>query len=221
MVLSYSISIIGNRGVFNQLYILGGVIMIKKWVITGAMAFGLLVSAPVSGFAAMGDHTLRPGTWDNDVYELQGKLKAMGYFDFAVTTGYYGPVTKDAVIKYQKAKGLLVDGIAGQQTFNSIQNNIQRKGMTVAATAYTANCEGCSGTTSSGTNLKEIPYAKVVAVDPDVIPMGSVVYVPGYGYAVAADTGGGINGNEIDVYMQNYSDAINWGRKNVNITIIN
>ena len=97
--------------------------MIKKWVITGAMAFGLLVSAPVSGFAAMGDHTLRPGTWDNDVYELQGKLKAMGYFDFAVTTGYYGPVTKDAVIKYQKAKGLLVDGIAGQQTFNSIQNN--------------------------------------------------------------------------------------------------
>jgi 3D (Asp-Asp-Asp) domain-containing protein len=219
--LSYSISIIGNRGVFNQLYILGGVIMIKKWVITGAMAFGLLVSAPVSGFAAMGDHTLRPGVWDNDVYELQGKLKAMGYFDFAVTTGYYGPVTKDAVIKYQKAKGLSVDGIAGQQTFNSIQNNIQRKGMTVAATAYTANCDGCSGITSSGTNLKEIPYAKVIAVDPDVIPMGSVVYVPGYGYAVAADTGGGINGNEIDVYMKNYSDAVNWGRKNVNITIIN
>jgi 3D (Asp-Asp-Asp) domain-containing protein len=195
--------------------------MIKKWVITGAMAFGLLVSAPVSGFAAMGDHTLRPGVWDNDVYELQGKLKAMGYFDFAVTTGYYGPVTKDAVIKYQKAKGLSVDGIAGQQTFNSIQNNIQRKGMTVAATAYTANCDGCSGITSSGTSLKEIPYAKVIAVDPDVIPMGSVVYVPGYGYAVAADTGGGINGNEIDVYMKNYSDAVNWGRKNVNITIIN
>lgn len=195
--------------------------MIKKWVITGAMAFGLLVSAPVSGFAAMGDHTLRPGTWDSDVYELQGKLKAMGYFDFAVTTGYYGPVTKDAVIKYQRAKGLSVDGIAGPQTFNSIQNNIQRKGMNVEATAYTANCEGCSGTTSNGTNLKEIPYAKVIAVDPEVIPMGSVVYVPGYGYAVAADTGGGINGNEIDVYMQNYSDAINWGRKNVNITIIN
>ncbi|WP_425311009.1 3D domain-containing protein [Fictibacillus nanhaiensis] len=195
--------------------------MIKKWVITGAMAFGLLVSAPVSGIAAMGDHTLRPGVWDNDVYELQGKLKAMGYFDFAVTTGYYGPVTKDAVIKYQKAKGLSVDGIAGPQTFNSIQNNIQRKGMTVAATAYTANCDGCSGITSSGTNLKEIPYAKVIAVDPDVIPMGSVVYVPGYGYAVAADTGGGINGNEIDVYMKNYSDAVNWGRKNVNITIIN
>ncbi|WP_425590702.1 3D domain-containing protein [Fictibacillus phosphorivorans] len=195
--------------------------MIKKWVITGAMAFGLLLSAPVSGFAAMGDHTLRPGTWDNDVYELQGKLKAMGYFDFAVTTGYYGPVTKEAVIKYQKAKGLKVDGIAGQQTFNSIQNNIQRKGMTVAATAYTVNCEGCSGVTANGTNLKEIPYAKVIAVDPDVIPMGSVVFVPGYGYAVAADTGGGINGKEIDVFMKNYSDAVNWGRKNVNITIIN
>lgn len=195
--------------------------MIKKWVITGALAFGLLVSAPVSGFAAMGDHTLRPGVWDNDVYELQGKLKAMGYFDFAVTTGYYGPVTKQAVTNFQRAKGLSVDGIAGPQTFNSIQSSIQKKVMTVSSTAYTANCEGCSGTTANGTNLKEIPYAKVVAVDPDVIPMGSVVYVPGYGYAVAADTGGGIQGNEIDVYMKNYSDAVNWGRKNVNITIIN
>ena len=195
--------------------------MIKKWVITGALAFGLLVSAPVSGFAAMGDHTLRPGVWDNDVYELQGKLKAMGYFDFAVTTGYYGPVTKQAVTNYQRAKGLSVDGIAGPQTFNSIQSSVQKKVMTVTSTAYTANCEGCIGITANGTNLKEIPYAKVVAVDPNVIPMGSVVYVPGYGYAVAADTGGGIQGNEIDVYMKNYSDAVNWGRKNVNITIIN
>jgi 3D (Asp-Asp-Asp) domain-containing protein len=195
--------------------------MIKKWVITGALAFGLLVSAPVSGFAAMGDHTLRPGVWDNDVYELQGKLKAMGYFDFGVTTGYYGSVTKQAVINYQRAKGLLVDGIAGPQTFNSIQSNIQRKGMTVESTAYTASCEGCSGVTANGTNLKEIPYAKVIAVDPNVIPMGSVVYVPGYGYAVAADTGGAIKGNKIDIFMKNYSDAVNWGRKNVNITIIN
>jgi 3D (Asp-Asp-Asp) domain-containing protein len=195
--------------------------MIKKWMITGALAFGLLVSAPVSGFAAMGDHTLRPGVWDNDVYELQGKLKALGYYDFSVTTGYYGPVTKQAVTNYQKAKGLLVDGIAGQQTFNSIQGNIQRKGMKVVATAYTASCEGCSGTTANGTNLKEIPYAKVVAVDPNVIPMGSVVHVPGYGYAVAADKGGGIDGNEIDVFMKNNSDAVNWGRKTVNITIIN
>lgn len=93
--------------------------------------------------------------------------------------------------------------------------------MTVASTAYTASCDGCSGTTYGGTNLKEIPYAKVVAVDPNVIPIGSVVYVPGYGYAVADDIGGGIKGNEIDVFMKNYSDAVNWGRKNVNITIIN
>lgn len=221
MSLLHLISIIGNRGVFNQLYILGGVIMIKKWVITGALAFGLLVSAPVSGFAAMGDHTLRPGTWDNDVYELQGKLKALGFYDFAVTTGYYGPVTKQAVTDYQRAKSLSVDGIAGPQTFNSIQNNVTKKSMTVSATAYTASCEGCSGTTFNGTNLKEIPYAKVIAVDPNVIPIGSVVYVPGYGYAVADDTGGGIDGKEIDVFMKNYSDAVNWGRKSVNITILN
>jgi 3D (Asp-Asp-Asp) domain-containing protein len=195
--------------------------MVKKWVTTGALAFGILVSAPLSGQAAMGDHTLRQGVWDQDVHELQAKLKAMGFFDYPVTTGYYGPVTKQSVWKYQQAKGLQVDGIAGPQTFHSIQANIQRKSLTVESSAYTANCEGCSGVTANGTDLNEFPYAKVIAVDPNVIPMGSVVYVPGYGYAVAADRGGAIKGNRIDLYMEDYSSAINWGRKNVTITILN
>jgi 3D (Asp-Asp-Asp) domain-containing protein len=194
--------------------------MIKKWVITGVLAFGLLVSAPLSGQAAMGDHTLRPGVWDHDVHELQAKLKAMGFFDFPVTTGYYGPITKQSVLDFQRAKSISTDGIAGQQTFSTIKNNLQSKSMTVAATAYTSDCDGCSGVTASGTSLNEYPYAKVIAVDPDVIPMGTVVYVPGYGYAVAADTGGGIEGNEIDLYMNDYSKAVNWGRKTVNISIL-
>ncbi|WP_396135982.1 3D domain-containing protein [Bacillus sp. NEB1478] len=194
--------------------------MIKKWVITGALAFGLLISSPLSGQAAMGDHTLRPGVWDQDVHELQAKLKAMGFFDFPVTTGYYGPVTKQSVLDFQRSKGISVDGIAGQQTFSTIKNNLQSKSMTVSATAYTSECEGCSGVTASGTSLIDYPYAKIIAVDPDVIPMGTVVYVPGYGYAVAADTGGGINGNEIDVFMNDYSKAVNWGRKTVNISIL-
>ncbi|MDR7071279.1 3D (Asp-Asp-Asp) domain-containing protein [Fictibacillus barbaricus] len=194
--------------------------MIKKWVITGALAFGLLISLPLSGQAAMGDHTLRPGVWDQDVHELQAKLKAMGFFDFPITTGYYGPVTKQSVLDFQRTKGISVDGIAGNQTFSTIKNNLQSKSMTVSATAYTSECEGCSGVTASGTSLIEYPYAKVIAVDPKVIPMGTVVYVPGYGYAVAADTGGGIKGNEIDVYMKDYSKAVNWGRKTLNISIL-
>ncbi len=91
---------------------------------------------------------------------------------------------------------------------------------TVAATAYTAECEGCSGTTMMGVNLRENPDEKVIAVDPDIIPLGSKVYVEGYGYAVASDIGGGINGHEIDVFLADKNDAEEWGRQEVKVAIV-
>ncbi|WP_201714966.1 3D domain-containing protein [Rossellomorea arthrocnemi] len=94
------------------------------------------------------------------------------------------------------------------------------KEITVEATAYTADCEGCSGTTATGMNLKENPDAKVIAVDPDVIPLGSKVYVEGYGYATAEDTGGAIQGNRIDVFIPSKDQAVDFGRKTVNVKIL-
>jgi uncharacterized protein YabE (DUF348 family) len=91
----------------------------------------------------------------------------------------------------------------------------------VSSTAYTAFCSGCSGVTTTGYNLKENPNAKVIAVDPSVIPLGSKVWVEGYGYATALDTGGAINGNKIDVFFSSKSSARGWGRKTVRIKIIN
>jgi uncharacterized protein YabE (DUF348 family)/3D (Asp-Asp-Asp) domain-containing protein len=91
----------------------------------------------------------------------------------------------------------------------------------VSATAYTASCAGCSGITATGINLKANPGLKVIAVDPNVIPLGSKVYVEGYGYAVAGDTGGAIKGNKIDLFVANHSDAIAFGRKQVKVTILN
>ncbi|MDQ0273112.1 G5 and 3D domain-containing protein [Cytobacillus purgationiresistens] len=95
------------------------------------------------------------------------------------------------------------------------------KEMYVSSTAYTASCNGCSGTTATGINLKANPGAKVIAVDPSVIPLGTKVYVEGYGYAVAADTGSAIKGNKIDVFFADKSDAYRWGRKQVKIKILN
>ncbi|MED4002353.1 3D domain-containing protein [Priestia aryabhattai] len=95
------------------------------------------------------------------------------------------------------------------------------KSMTVEATAYTANCAGCSGTTATGVDLKANPNQKVIAVDPSVIPLGSKVYVEGYGEAVAADTGGAIKGNRIDVFVPSEGDAQQFGRKSVKITVVN
>ncbi|MGD6956557.1 LysM peptidoglycan-binding domain-containing protein [Rossellomorea aquimaris] len=94
------------------------------------------------------------------------------------------------------------------------------KEITVEATAYTASCEGCSGTTATGVNLLENPDAKVIAVDPDVIPLGSKVFVEGYGYATAEDTGGAIKGNRIDVFIPSKDQAVDWGRKSVNVKIL-
>ena len=94
------------------------------------------------------------------------------------------------------------------------------KVLNVSTTAYTANCAGCSGITSTGFNLKSNPNAKVIAVDPSVIPLGSKVFVEGYGTAIAADTGGAIKGNKIDVFFSSKSAAYAWGNKTVQITIL-
>ncbi|WP_062236395.1 peptidoglycan-binding protein [Fictibacillus sp. FJAT-27399] len=294
--------------------------MIKKVIATGAIA-GVMMSSPLVGEAALGDHTLKQGMWDNDVHQLQQKLKDKGYFHYTETTGFYGditaasvkdfqkrnglkvdgiagkrtaeallqsslgksnilkqgnkgyavsglqselkdqgfynytvdgiygPVTVNAVKAFQKAKGIAVDGLTGPQTIKALygENGVrvrtevessapaqkasapvkaastdQKQGKTVSveATAYTADCDGCSGVTANGTNLKANPDVKVIAVDPDVIPLNSQVYVEGYGYAVAADKGGAIQGNRIDVFYSSKQKATEWGRKNVKVTIL-
>lgn len=103
----------------------------------------------------------------------------------------------------------------------SRSNESTGKVMTVSSTAYTASCSGCSGQTATGVNLKNNPNAKVIAVDPNVIPLGSKVHVEGYGYAVAADTGSAIKGNKIDVFFPEKSSAYRWGNKTVKIKILN
>ncbi|WP_144551940.1 LysM peptidoglycan-binding and 3D domain-containing protein [Bacillus sp. X1(2014)] len=100
-------------------------------------------------------------------------------------------------------------------------DNANSKEITVRATAYTASCEGCSGTTATGINLKANPDKKVIAVDPSVIPLGSKVHVEGYGEAIAGDTGGAIKGNRIDVFIPSEKDAIDFGVKQLKVTIIN
>lgn len=91
----------------------------------------------------------------------------------------------------------------------------------VTATAYTAFCEGCSGTTAIGLDLRSNPNQKVIAVDPNVIPLGTRVWVEGYGEAIAGDTGSAIKGNKIDVFIPTQNEALEWGRKQVKLKILN
>jgi uncharacterized protein YabE (DUF348 family) len=91
----------------------------------------------------------------------------------------------------------------------------------VSTTAYTAYCNGCSGRTATGINLRANPNVKVIAVDPRIIPLGKKVYVEGYGYAIAADTGSAIKGYKIDVFFPSSTDAYRWGVRKVKIKILN
>ncbi len=92
--------------------------------------------------------------------------------------------------------------------------------ITVTATAYTAKCVGCTGITATGVDLNNNPNAKVIAVDPNVIPLGSKVHVEGYGDAIAADTGGAIKGNKIDIHVPSKDEAYEWGVQKVEVTIV-
>ncbi|NLV21945.1 MAG: DUF348 domain-containing protein [Syntrophomonadaceae bacterium] len=65
------------------------------------------------------------------------------------------------------------------------------------------------------------PSVGMAAVDPRVIPLGSRLYIEGYGYARAADTGGAIKGNTVDLFMESYSQCMNWGRRTVKVYVLN
>ncbi|MED0958700.1 3D domain-containing protein [Bacillus paramycoides] len=70
-------------------------------------------------------------------------------------------------------------------------------------------------------NLTANPGMKLIAVDPNVIPLGKTVNVEGYGVAIAADTGGDIKGHRIDVLMPDKGSSSTWGRRTVKVTILN
>jgi 3D (Asp-Asp-Asp) domain-containing protein len=83
-------------------------------------------------------------------------------------------------------------------------------------TAYTRYDEGCTDYDANGRRL--VP-GRTIAVDPDVIPYGTEVYIPGFGVGFASDTGGAIVGNRIDICVDTVSDAYKWGRRTVEVQI--
>ncbi|MFT5873959.1 MAG: hypothetical protein ACI8WT_002919 [Clostridium sp.] len=101
--------------------------------------------------------------------------------------------------------------------------------MNVRATAYTAdfNCTGKSpgdpyfGITSTGARAKrDADGYSTIAVDPRVIPLGTKVWVDGYGYAIAEDIGGAIKGDHIDLYFSSTDEMWDWGSRKVDIYIL-
>ncbi len=207
---------------------------------------------------------LEIGDEGETVLTLQESLHSLGFYNGNLD-GIFGPVTRDAVKEFQQSEDILVDGLAGPQTYGALHQAVKNSAttttnqsssnnssnqtsrssssrtssdnsnssdetnqssnsegtvMTVEATAYTAYCNGCSGTTATGIDLRNNPDKKVIAVDPNVIPLGTMVEVEGYGVAIAGDTGGAIKGNKIDIFMPDRSAAVNFGRRTVEIRLL-
>lgn len=86
----------------------------------------------------------------------------------------------------------------------------------MVSTAYTGDTITYTGTTP----VRDPNGISTIAVDPSIIPLGSKVYIPGYGEAIAADTGGAIKGNRVDLFLNSENECINWGRQNATLYIL-
>ena len=87
---------------------------------------------------------------------------------------------------------------------------------TMEATAYA----GDTITATGATPVRNPNGLSTIAVDPSIIPLGSKVYIPGYGEAIAEDTGGAIKGHRIDLFLNSENECINWGRRNVTLHVL-
>lgn len=99
---------------------------------------------------------------------------------------------------------------------------------TVTATGYTAGFESTGknkghpeyGITYSGVKVKRDLFS-TIAADLTVFPIGTILFIPGYGYGVVADKGGAIKGNKLDLYYETVEDVYRlWGKKQVDVYVI-
>ncbi|MCT8975720.1 ubiquitin-like domain-containing protein [Clostridium sp. CX1] len=133
------------------------------------------------------------------------------------------------IIKKQPVQKVVAMGTLSTYTPSRGGKVTYTKSMRMRATAYTADYESTGkspgnagfGITATGTVAKRNSSSySSIAVDPRVIPLGTKLYVDGYGYAVAEDTGGAIKGNKIDLFFNSSSEADNWGVRWVNVYVV-
>lgn len=156
----------------------------------------------------------------------KGRVKKVDYGDPGVMEITYSQLLVDGVLKSEKELSRVEVGakpavyLMGTQGYSAGRSGTltRAKIAEMESTAYTPDAgRGARATFRTATG-RRAEYG-IVAVDPDVIPMNTLLFVEGYGFAVAADTGGAIKGNKIDVCVPTYSEARQWGRRTVRVHI--
>jgi 3D (Asp-Asp-Asp) domain-containing protein len=129
------------------------------------------------------------------------------------------PVSKtlESTERIEPVDKIVQIGISGYQPSRS--RFVKQRTLTMTATAYDPSPRTIPGTTGRTANGMRARYG-LVAVDRRVIPLGTLLYVEGYGFAIAADTGGAIKGNKIDLCYNTRSEALQFGRRKVTVHIL-
>lgn len=123
------------------------------------------------------------------------------------------------IVKSQPVQAIIKVGTLGVVKSNRGDRVLYKTKVTARATAYTDSLS--FGITASGTRVKRDTNGfSSVAVDPRVIPLGTKLYIPGYGYGIAEDTGGAIKGNRVDLFFTTESECSRWGVRSVDVYII-
>lgn len=175
---------------------------------------GLVTSSSFSG------KKLKFGDRNPAVGEVQERLNMHG-FSTAGVDSIFGHGTENAVRSFQRAHGLDVTGEVDNDTREELFKDPKRPTewkakLNMVASAYSAHDPGNGSHTANGNKLRR----GLVAVDPDIIPLGTDLYIEGYGYAIADDTGGAIQGNHIDLAMDTREEALIFGRQDVVVYIL-
>ncbi|MDQ0219639.1 hypothetical protein ELQ35_19100 [Peribacillus cavernae] len=122
----------------------------------------------------------------------------------------------------------MISAVVAPKTVEEAANITQYPKQKVVATGYTAGYESTGknpnspayGITYSGVKVKRDLYS-TVAADLSVFPVGTILFIPEYGYGVVADKGGAITGNELDLYFDTVDEVYNlWGKKTVEVYIV-
>lgn len=189
----------------------------------------------VAQYAGVGD-VIKLGMKGEGVIYLQNKLIDLGFYNGAAD-GVCGDSTIDALKDFQNSRGMKADGICGKGTYTALESDEPAvtneytntngyesssdipdfsRSIRVEATAYSSAEAGLSAYTALGTICRR----GVIATDPNVIPLGTRVFIPGYGYAIAEDTGGAIVGHKIDVAFDTVAECYEFGRQFIEIYIV-
>jgi 3D (Asp-Asp-Asp) domain-containing protein len=145
--------------------------------------------------------------------DMKSALQTLNSLVSQISTDSVKNKAKDYIASGNKK---LSDMIAKEPKPSASANETYKATYTMQATAYT-------GGTLTALGLKPVrdpSGLSTIAVDPSVIPLGSKVYIPGYGYAICSDTGSAIKGNIIDLYLNSEDECINWGRRNITLYIV-